>query len=374
MLFKGTKEQCQNLVNWMNALCQGFKGKKFLDLEIRIENGKLETNLFVKPTNLQLFLDYCSNHPDHCKESIIYSQALRVIERCSKPEDAEQNLNKLAQKFKDRIYPNSLVEKKISEAKKSDRKTILQKRKKSQKDEKVRMIFTHNKANPPVNKWIRESRKCLMRNEEAKKMGDNIQVGWKQPKNLKRTVSGLSKGGPKKPPPSDNPGCLKCGRCRVSCPILKEGKYFKSTNTSKRYPIRHQLNCDSSFVIYLATCKKCQGQYIGKSQTPFKKRHSDHKQEIKNKIGGLGHHYGGSGCGYSNVSIQLIDQVEVGNVEALAQAEVYWQEQLRGFIENGGNAHCRRKERQIILEHPFKQICEDVTMCNFRFSIVRNFI
>ena len=42
---------------------------------------------------------------------------------------------------------------------------------------------------------------------------------------------------------------------------------------------------------------------------------------------------------------ELIDQVEVGNVEALAQAEVYWQEQLRGFIENGGNAHCRRKEK-----------------------------
>ena len=153
------------------------------------------------------------------------------------------------------------------------------------------MIFTHNKANPPVNKWIRESKQCLMKNEDARKMGDNIQVGWKQPKHLKRTVSGLSKGGPKKPPPSDNPGCFKCGRCRVSCPILKEGKFFNSTNTSKRYPIRHQLNCDSSFVIYLATCKKCQGQYIGKSQTPFKKRHSNHKQEIRNKIGGLGHHY-----------------------------------------------------------------------------------
>jgi hypothetical protein len=39
------------------------------------------------------------------------------------------------------------------------------------------------------------------------------------------------------------------------------------------------------------------------------------------KIGGLGHHYGGSGCGYSNVSIQFIDQIEVGNVDALARAE-----------------------------------------------------
>ena len=153
-------------------------------MDIKIENGRLETNLFVKPTNLQFFLDYCSNHPEHCKQSIIYSQALRVIERCSKPEDVQQNLSKLADKFKERNYPNTLVEKKIAEAKKTDRKTILKNRKKSQKDEKVRTIFTHNKANPLVNQWIREGEKCLLKNEEAKKIGENIQVGWKQPKNL----------------------------------------------------------------------------------------------------------------------------------------------------------------------------------------------
>ena len=39
------------------------------------------------------------------------------------------------------------------------------------------------------------------------------------------------------------------------------------------------------FVIYLATCQRCKGQYVGKSQTPFKRRHSNHKQEIKKKIG-----------------------------------------------------------------------------------------
>ena len=207
------------------------------------------------------------------------------------------------------------------------------------------MIFKHKTANPPINQWIRESKKYLVRNEQAKEMGDKIQVGWKQPKNLKRTVCGLSKGGSKKLPPSENPGCSKCGRCRVSCPILQEGDSFQSTNTGKRYPIRHQLNCNSSFLIYLATCQRCQGQYIGKCQTIFKTRHSNHKREIKNQIGGLGHHYGGSGCGYDNLRIQLIDQVEIGNTEALAQLEIYWQEQLRGFIENGGNAQCRRREK-----------------------------
>ena len=157
-------------------------------------------------------------------------------------------------------------------------------------------------------------------------------------------VCGL-KGDTKKSSTTGNPGCWKCGKCRVSCPILKEGNKFSSSNTKKTYVIRQHLDCDSQFVVYLGTCQKCQGQYVGKSETPFKRRHSNHKQEIKRKYGGLGNHYGGQGCGYENLQIQIIDQVEQGNSEALATAEVYWQNQLRAYIQNGGHAHCRRKEK-----------------------------
>ena len=51
------------------------------------------------------------------------------------------------------------------------------------------------------------------------------------------------------------------------------------------------------------------------------------------------------GCGYKNLKIQIIDQVEVGNCKALEEAEVYWQNPLRTLIQNGGNAHCRKKEK-----------------------------
>ena len=78
----------------------------------------------------------------------------------------------------------------------------------------------------------------------------------------------------------------------------------------------------------------------------MKTRHSNHKREIKNRIGGLGHHYGDEkGCGYENLSLQIIDKIEEKNVEALAECEQYWQDQLRVFLENGGNGHCRRKEK-----------------------------
>ena len=108
MLFKGCKQECENFVQWLNSLQPGvikFKFEfstemvEFLDLQIMIENSKLETNLFIKPSNQQLYLDFYSNHPKPCKEGIIYGQALRILERCSKPEDAVQHLDNLKSKL-----------------------------------------------------------------------------------------------------------------------------------------------------------------------------------------------------------------------------------------------------------------------------------
>ena len=80
------------------------------------------------------------------------------------------------------------------------------------------------------------------------------------------------------------------------------------------YTIKQKVDCQSSYIVYLGTCNKCCGQYVGKSTQPFTRRHSGHKQEIKNKIGGLGQHYGGAnGCGYENLRLQIIEQVEAGS-------------------------------------------------------------
>ena len=84
---------------------------------------------------------------------------------------------------------------------------------------------------------------------------------------------------------------------------------------------------------------------MGKSKTPFKIRHSNHKQEIRKKIGGLGHHYGGGGgCGYDNFSVTIIEQVRIKTMDFLAERETFWQHQLRVYVENGGNGHCYRKD------------------------------
>ena len=187
-------------------------------------------------------------------------------------------------------------------------------------------------------------------------------------------------GGSSEIPPDS--GCWKCNKCKVSCPILQEGKKFRSKNTGKTYKIKQKLSCLSDWVIYLVTCKKCQGQYVGKSKTVFKTRHSNHKQEIKKEYGGLGHHYGGGGgCGYANVSIQLIEQVKVKTLEFLAERECFWQHQLRVYVQNGGRAHCYRKDiwsklspslflpKRKLMFNLFNYYCYFILVVNFPYSL-----
>ena len=273
-----------------------------------------------------------------------YRQALRIIERCSDPEDADLNLEKLKGKLLGRDYPDKMIQSQFQRAKKSDRKKLIYQNRKKKKDNKVRCIFTFNEGNPPLHQWFRQAKKCLLKNEKAKEVGERIQLAYRQPKNLKRTVAGLPSEGEGEV--VNNPGCFKCEKNCHACKILVEGKYFTSKNSSRKYPIKQKVSCNSAFVIYLGTCLKCGGQYVGKSTQQFRRRHSGHKQEIKNIIGGLGHHYGGPrGCGYDNISMQIIEQVGQGDHAQLARREVYWQNQIRCFVQNGGGGHCYRKEK-----------------------------
>ena len=61
---------------------------EFLDVEVINESGKLETDVYVKPTDSHQYLHYSSCHPSGCKKSIPYSipyaQAMRLRRNCSK--------------------------------------------------------------------------------------------------------------------------------------------------------------------------------------------------------------------------------------------------------------------------------------------------
>ena len=75
----------------------------FLDTNIYINNLKqLESDLFIKPTDKALLLHNESFHPNNCKISIIYSQALRYVRLIT-------NRNRLSERLQDLLRVNLIT-------------------------------------------------------------------------------------------------------------------------------------------------------------------------------------------------------------------------------------------------------------------------
>ena len=78
-------------------------------------------------------------------------------------------MENLKNKLEERNYPSELIDLQFNRAKKKERKALINQKPKvkNYKDNKVRLILTHNQANPPFHQWVREAKHLLRRNEKA---------------------------------------------------------------------------------------------------------------------------------------------------------------------------------------------------------------
>ena len=86
----------------------------FLDLKVTLCDGKLTTDLHVKPTDRHQYLHYTLAHPNHTKRSIVHSQTLRLSRICSYKNDFEKHLEEMKSWFRVRGYLDNLMKKEMS--------------------------------------------------------------------------------------------------------------------------------------------------------------------------------------------------------------------------------------------------------------------
>ena len=111
------------------------------------------TSVHYKPTDSHSYLLYSSSHPSHVKNSIPYSQFLRLRRLCSDDSDFSSKSEEMCQFFEKRGYPVSVVKAGHHRAQQFDRQSSLQT---SQKDKNDRiplispslsiLIITQSKA------------------------------------------------------------------------------------------------------------------------------------------------------------------------------------------------------------------------------------
>ena len=86
----------------------------FLDTRVYIKDGRVETDLHVKPTSKHQYLHTKSCHPKHCKTAIPYSQALRIKRICSEGENISLRTNQLKHHLSKRGYSDQLLDSEIN--------------------------------------------------------------------------------------------------------------------------------------------------------------------------------------------------------------------------------------------------------------------
>ena len=253
----------------------------------------------------------------------------------------------------DRNYPNNLITQKFEKAMAIDRADLLRPRTyphgasptqpPTSRKLVTPFIFTYSFVRPPVEKWMEEEFHLLQISDKNRKVFPRKpSVVFRQPPNLrlllvKSRFKELPFQGQNQPSPEK--GCHKCDRNRcVTCSVIKITASFTSRNSGRTYSIRYNLDCRSSWIIYLIQCKvpNCGKQYVGRSWRQMRQRHYGHPSQFRNGISEVGKHFSEGQHGYSNVELVIIDQVKDGDYAGLKQKEAFWQHQMMSFIHQGG--------------------------------------
>jgi len=87
----------------------GYNCVNFLDTTISIKDNRISVSLFKKPMSRHVYLHASSNHPSHLKNSLYYSQGLRVVRTCSEMSERLKNLLLMFKQFSTRWYDDKLL-------------------------------------------------------------------------------------------------------------------------------------------------------------------------------------------------------------------------------------------------------------------------
>ena len=97
MVWTHGNEKLDSFITYLNSIHPTIKFTSERSTTIQLENGKIKTDLYCKPTDKHQYLLHSSSHPYHTKKSIPYSLALRLRRICSKDDYFDNRSTELQQ-------------------------------------------------------------------------------------------------------------------------------------------------------------------------------------------------------------------------------------------------------------------------------------
>ena len=135
------------------------KSVTFLDMKLYLKQGKLTTSVHYKSTDSNSYLDYRSSHNPSTKNSIPFSQFLRLRRLCSDDADFEEKAEEMANFFLQRQYPENTVKKALDQVRPISRQKTLKPNNKTASEERPIMSLL---TTPRLSACAKSSRRSAV--------------------------------------------------------------------------------------------------------------------------------------------------------------------------------------------------------------------
>ena len=254
----------------------------FLDTEVHLDNNRIYTTLYIKPTDRNNYLPFDSAHLYHCKKGLPYDQFLRIRRKCSWEEDYCHYCMNKAALLRQKGYPQSL----INEAYIKARDKVLDGLLKPKFPKKTYMTTTFNPAYDGLRSQVRKTWDLLDHLSSTRhihRMG--LQVGYRRLKNL-RDLLVRSKLSPitEDSQLTERPDKRCTNRkCRY-CPLLNTEGHIMATVACRKYCTKHNVKCNSNNLVYCITCIRFKKQYVGQTKNSLKLRFQGHFYQVVHDV------------------------------------------------------------------------------------------
>lgn len=250
----------------------------------------IKTKTFRKPTAANTLLQASSDHPKSLIKAIPVGQFLRARRNCSDPDDFIAESKDLYNRFRERGYSHSCIREARRRATRTDRLTLLAKKKKDPKlldsQGPPRIITKFGAHWDQVRSILNQHWHILSESPILGKIvGTRLLLTARRSKNLKDSLIHSEYQRSSTPnwltqlPPLK--GMFRCGRCSV-CKYVERTNTFTDSDGKKLFKINNFINCNTTRVIYMLTCP-CGKHYVGKTKRPLRVRVSEHIQSILGK-------------------------------------------------------------------------------------------
>ena len=241
----------------------------FLDIELYFNNNNWQSRLYSKTTDVHAYVLPTSCHPPSVCKAIPRSIAIRIFRVCTEKHEYNRSWVLFRDKyFLNRGYDKFAIDKVFREVKRLNRKLLLTpKRKQPATLSRVPFVAPYGNNTKHVGSILRnvaslsQARNYHRPNSLEFPQRPVFKVGASLKKRLVKS-SFLR-------PIVRKHGCYKCGlpTCHVDS-FLQEVSDISSDVTGVTFPIVHALSCNSSNVVYVVRCKRCNKQGVGETHDP----------------------------------------------------------------------------------------------------------